>query len=250
MLRLGIDPEKPYRATFICQGGLCCCNMALISFRLFRKNLGNLRNFFGQMVYRPPWQKISRTPMIMYVWNLPTSPVLFLSRFSSNVKTILAAEAGISTTSTPCSFSSAMLLALKSLLRLILLLRYLWTLNCSSFKQWKGYTVCGRERMSKLLGFVYSKGHQKSCEIWRSEGELYVNSFFLGLMYCYCVWSRKSVSCWQLCYNVSWCWTASNQNTTLKPFFIKLHAPSTTTSLSTITTCTHTCYFHPYWEPC
>ena len=63
MLRLGIDPEKLYRATFICQDGLCYCNMALISFRLFRKNLGNLRDFFGQMVYRPPWQKISRTPM-------------------------------------------------------------------------------------------------------------------------------------------------------------------------------------------
>ena len=31
-----------------------CWNMALISFRLFRKNLGNLREFFGQMVYRPP----------------------------------------------------------------------------------------------------------------------------------------------------------------------------------------------------
>ena len=64
MLRLGIDPEKLYRATFICQDGLCCCNMALISFRLFRKNLGNLRDFFGRMVYRPPWQKISRTPML------------------------------------------------------------------------------------------------------------------------------------------------------------------------------------------
>ena len=63
MLRLRIDPEKPYRAPFICQDGLCCCNMALISFRLFRKNLGNLRDFFEQMVYRPPWQKISRTPM-------------------------------------------------------------------------------------------------------------------------------------------------------------------------------------------
>ena len=65
MLRLGIDREKPYRATFIYQDGLCCCNMALISFRLFRKNLGNLRDFFGQMVYRPPWQKISRTPMLL-----------------------------------------------------------------------------------------------------------------------------------------------------------------------------------------
>ena len=45
------------------QDGLCCCNMALISFRLFLKNLGNLKDIFGQMVYRPPWQKISSTPM-------------------------------------------------------------------------------------------------------------------------------------------------------------------------------------------
>ena len=57
MLRLGIDPENLYRATFICQDGLCCCNVALISFRLFRKNLGNLGDFFGQMVHRPPGKK-------------------------------------------------------------------------------------------------------------------------------------------------------------------------------------------------
>ena len=38
--------------------------MALVSFLLFRKNLGNLREFFGQMVYPAPWQKISRTPMV------------------------------------------------------------------------------------------------------------------------------------------------------------------------------------------
>ena len=38
--------------------------MALVSFLLFRKNLGNLREFFGQMVYRPLWQKIARTPML------------------------------------------------------------------------------------------------------------------------------------------------------------------------------------------
>ena len=37
--------------------------MALVSVRLFCKNLGNLQEFFGQMVYRPPWQKIARTPM-------------------------------------------------------------------------------------------------------------------------------------------------------------------------------------------
>ena len=39
--------------------------IALVSFVPFRKNLGNLGEFFGQMVYRPPppWQKIARTPM-------------------------------------------------------------------------------------------------------------------------------------------------------------------------------------------
>ena len=36
----------------------------LVSFGLFCKNLGHLGQFFGQMVYRPPWQKIPRTPMV------------------------------------------------------------------------------------------------------------------------------------------------------------------------------------------
>ena len=63
MLKLGIDPEKLYRATFIRQFGLCCCNIALVSFRVFYKNLGHFWEFFGQMVYCLPWQKISRTPM-------------------------------------------------------------------------------------------------------------------------------------------------------------------------------------------
>ena len=58
----GIDPEKLYRAIFIRQYGLCCC----IGPRFCStdcKNLSSLQNFFGQMVYRPPWQKIARTPM-------------------------------------------------------------------------------------------------------------------------------------------------------------------------------------------
>ena len=38
--------------------------MALVSFRLFCKNLCNLQEFFGQMVYRPPSLKIARTPMV------------------------------------------------------------------------------------------------------------------------------------------------------------------------------------------
>ena len=63
MLRLGIDPEKPYGATFICRPMFL--QYGRISFRLFRKNLGNLRDFFGQMVYRPLWQKNSRTPMAL-----------------------------------------------------------------------------------------------------------------------------------------------------------------------------------------
>ena len=41
----------------------CLVASALVSVRLFCKNLGNLQKFFGQMVYRPPWQKIARTPM-------------------------------------------------------------------------------------------------------------------------------------------------------------------------------------------
>ena len=40
---------------------------ALVSVQLFCKNLSNLQTFFGQMVYRPPWQKTSRTPMLLWV---------------------------------------------------------------------------------------------------------------------------------------------------------------------------------------
>ena len=39
--------------------------MTLVSSGLFRKNLGNLREFFGQMVHCPPWQKIAGTPMLL-----------------------------------------------------------------------------------------------------------------------------------------------------------------------------------------
>ena len=35
---------------------------------LFRKNLSNVREFWGQIVYPPPpsWQKIARTPMMKF----------------------------------------------------------------------------------------------------------------------------------------------------------------------------------------
>ena len=40
--------------------------MAVVSFRLFCKNLENLQEFSGQMVHHPPppspWEKIARTP--------------------------------------------------------------------------------------------------------------------------------------------------------------------------------------------
>ena len=44
--------------------------MALVSFRLFCKNLCNLQEFFGQMVYRPPSPKIVRTPMLISIFFL------------------------------------------------------------------------------------------------------------------------------------------------------------------------------------
>ena len=47
--------------------------MALVSVRLFCKNLGNLQEFFGQMVYRPPWQKLARTPMTQETINALSS---------------------------------------------------------------------------------------------------------------------------------------------------------------------------------
>ena len=36
----------------------------LVRTMLFRRNLSNLQEFFGQMVYRLPWQEIARTPMV------------------------------------------------------------------------------------------------------------------------------------------------------------------------------------------
>ena len=51
--------------------------MALVSFRLICKNLGNLQEFFGQIVYPPPPRpKITRTPMCF----LPSPSVFCHSR--------------------------------------------------------------------------------------------------------------------------------------------------------------------------
>ena len=53
-----IDPEKllQYRATFICQYGLCCCIVwpSFLFDCTFRKNLANLREFFWANGLPPP----------------------------------------------------------------------------------------------------------------------------------------------------------------------------------------------------
>ena len=56
MLKLGIDPEKLYRATFMHHYSLCCCNMALVSFQIFCKHLGHLacENFLGKWFTAAP----------------------------------------------------------------------------------------------------------------------------------------------------------------------------------------------------
>ena len=52
---------KTVSSHFICQYDLCCC-IVWPSF-VFDCFVNNLQEFFGQMDYRPPWQKIARTPM-------------------------------------------------------------------------------------------------------------------------------------------------------------------------------------------
>ena len=74
MLKLGIDPEKLYRATFICsymtvRPHLCCCNMALVSFRLFRENLGNCCEIFLGVWFTPqPPFLAKKVPYMAYYW--------------------------------------------------------------------------------------------------------------------------------------------------------------------------------------
>ena len=51
-------------------------HMTLVSFRLFRKNLGNLREFLGKWSTVPtPRQKITRTPMLIHSFVCISIPV-------------------------------------------------------------------------------------------------------------------------------------------------------------------------------
>ena len=62
---LGIDPEKLYRGTFICQNGLSCYIIwASFLFDCFVKIWATCKNFLGKwFTAPPPWPKIARTPM-------------------------------------------------------------------------------------------------------------------------------------------------------------------------------------------
>ena len=63
----GIDSEKLYRATFICQYGLCCCIVwPSFLFDCFVKIWATCKNFLGKWFTAPPppWPKIARKPMI------------------------------------------------------------------------------------------------------------------------------------------------------------------------------------------
>ena len=60
----GIDPEKLYRGTFICQDGLCCCIVwPSFLFDCFVKIWATCMNFLGKWFTAPPWPKIARTSM-------------------------------------------------------------------------------------------------------------------------------------------------------------------------------------------
>ena len=65
MLKLGgIEPEKllQYRATFRLSLSMSLHRMALVSLRLFRKNLGNFREFLGKWYTPPPGKKTPVRP--------------------------------------------------------------------------------------------------------------------------------------------------------------------------------------------
>ena len=55
----GIDPEKLYRGTFICQYGLCCCIVwPSFLFDCFVKIWATCMNFLGKWFTAPPGRKL------------------------------------------------------------------------------------------------------------------------------------------------------------------------------------------------
>ena len=73
--------EKLYRATFICQYGLCCCIVSLsFLFDCLVKIWATCKIFWGANGLPPPpppWQKITRTPMLktMFTYSHANTPL-------------------------------------------------------------------------------------------------------------------------------------------------------------------------------
>ena len=66
VLLAGIDPERLYQATFICQYDLCCCIIRPSFFSdCFVKNRATWKNFLAKWFTPPPppQQNIVRIPM-------------------------------------------------------------------------------------------------------------------------------------------------------------------------------------------
>ena len=79
------------------QYGLSCCIiMGLVSFRLFCKNLGNLQEFFGQMVYRPPGRKLPVRLWAPIAGEILQRQVCFVAIISENNALALKTTSGLS----------------------------------------------------------------------------------------------------------------------------------------------------------
>ena len=68
-----------------------CC-MALVSFRPFCKNLGNLQEFFGQMDYRPP---LAKNCPYAYVWTCSVMVAMSLKLKKIKFKVLFKKRAGV-----------------------------------------------------------------------------------------------------------------------------------------------------------
>ena len=85
----GIDPEKLYRATFICQYGLCCCIVwPSFLFDCFVKIWATCKNFLGKWFTAPPpsrklpvrlWISFS---FLCFFWKLRFHFHIFLNRLT------------------------------------------------------------------------------------------------------------------------------------------------------------------------
>ena len=79
----GIDPEKLYRGTFMCQYGLCCCIVwPSFLFECFVKIWATCKNFLGKWFTAPPSRKLP-----VRLWS---TPILFNENeaFDTSVHTV------------------------------------------------------------------------------------------------------------------------------------------------------------------